>query len=73
MEIDFGENHKDISNMYIITNDGQSYSINPHTVRSSKQDIKWDIKGKANSYWKDLDIYSITISDKKRISNYLWK
>lgn len=51
--------------MYIITNDGQSFHINPHTINKSKQDIKWDIKGKSNPYWKELEIYSITIIDNK--------
>lgn len=65
IEFDFGEHHKDINRLYIITNDGQSFHVNPHTVNKSKQDIKWDIKGKANTYWRDLDIYSINIFDDK--------
>ena len=69
IDIDFGPHHKDITKLYIITNDGQSFSVNPHTVSSSKQDIKWDIKGTSNAYWKDLEIYSITVMDGKGSQN----
>jgi hypothetical protein len=42
-------------------------SINPNKTFShnTNQSIKWDIKGTSNSYWRELDIYSISIMDKK--------
>ena len=67
IDMDFGENIRDISKIFIITNDGQTLSINPNKTFShnTNQSIKWDIKGTSNSYWRELDIYSISIMDKK--------
>jgi len=63
IDIDYGEHHKEITKVLIITNDGQSNTINPHTTNSTKQSIKWDTKGFSNSSYKDLEVYSITIID----------
>jgi hypothetical protein len=38
-----------------------------------KQSIKWDIKGSSSSYYKDLEIYSITIIDNKGRGSNIYK
>lgn len=75
IDVDFGDNQKDISKILIITNDGISNSINPNTVVSHnhKNSFKWDIKGTSNSYWRDLDIYSITIIDKNSTGTNIYQ
>jgi hypothetical protein len=40
IDIDYGEHHKEISKILIITNDGFSNFFNPHTTSCSKQSIK---------------------------------
>ena len=75
IDVDFGDNQKDISKILIITNDGISNTINPNTVVSHnhKNSFKWDIKGTSNSYWRDLDIYSITIIDKNSTGTNIYQ
>ena len=75
IDIELGENQKDIYKILIITNDGMSNSINPNTVVSlnHKNSFKWDVKGTSNSYWRDLDIYSISIIDKSRVSQEIYR
>jgi hypothetical protein len=75
IDIELGENQKDIYKILIITNDGMSNSINPNTVisHSHKNSFKWDIKGSSNSYWRELDIYSISIIDKSRVSQEIYR
>ena len=74
IDIELGENQKDIYKILIITNDGMSNSINPNTVVSlnHKNSFKWDVKGTSNSYWRDLDIYSISIIDKNSATTTLY-
>jgi hypothetical protein len=72
IDINFGEHHKDVSKLLIITKDGITNMINPHTINKSIQNIKWDIKGTSNSYWRDLDIYSITVIDQKGASQEIF-
>jgi hypothetical protein len=66
IDFDFGNHIKDIKSIYVITNDGESYSINPNVVsnHNNKNSFKWDIKGTSNPYWRNLDICSITLIDK---------
>ena len=75
IDIELGENQKDIYKILIITNDGMSNSINPNTVVSlnHKNSFKWDVKGTSNSYWRELDIYSISIIDKSRVSQEIYR
>jgi hypothetical protein len=74
IDIELGENQKDIYKILIITNDGMSNSINPNTVisHSHKNSFKWDVKGTSNSYWRELDIYSISIIDKNSASETIY-
>jgi hypothetical protein len=66
VDFDLGEHAKDIKSLYFITNDGVSFSLNPNISynMAHTNSIKWDIKGKSNLYWKDLDLYSINLIDK---------
>jgi hypothetical protein len=75
IDFDFGEHIRDIRKIIIITNDGQNNMVNPLTSISHnhKASIKWDIKGSSNSYWRDLEIYSITIFDKNSASETIYQ
>lgn len=66
IDFDLGENAKDIKSLHFITNDGISFAVNPNTTvnMAHTNTISWDIKGKSNPYWKDLDLYSVTLIDK---------
>lgn len=64
INIDFGEQFKDISKMYIITNDGFGQYFDIHHVKDNKQSIKWDNRGLTNPEHKNLDVYSIFLLEK---------
>jgi hypothetical protein len=64
IDIDYGENHKNISKISIITNDGLTNYFNPHTVNTQNQTIKWDNKGVNNPNYKVLDVFKIYLIDK---------
>jgi hypothetical protein len=50
-----------------MTNPNITYSLN------NKNSIKWDVKGKDNNYWRDLEILSISIVDKNMATERIYK